>query len=163
MSTADIEFDGRFRDQRITKRLQHMIRNGQDLKPALEEIGSVILSSIDENFLQEGRYSEAGSPHGGSNRWENLAQSTQDAREKKGKWPGKILQMSQGGLASSIQKVVTDTSLGIGTNKKYGRIQNKGGQAGRNKSVTIPARPYLVVQEKDIEKAVDILTEHIVD
>ncbi|HEX2959092.1 MAG TPA: phage virion morphogenesis protein [Chitinispirillaceae bacterium] len=145
----------------VTRRLHIIKRNGGNLQKPLAEIGEIILSSIEENFLQEGRYESADSWHGGTNRWVDLAESTKKARRKKGKWPGKKLQMSQGGLAASITANVSGDNLEIGTNKVYGAIQQLGGKAGRNHSVTVPARPYLVVQNEDLDDAMDVLGRHI--
>ena len=44
----------------------------------------------------------------------------------------------------------------IGSNKVYAAIHQLGGQAGKNKKVTIPARPYLKLTDDDFE---EILTE----
>lgn len=145
----------------VTRRLHIIKRNGGDLQKPLAEIGEIILSSIEENFLQEGRYKSADTWHGGTNRWVDLAESTKEQRRKKGKWPGKKLQMSQGGLAASITANISGDTLEIGTNKVYGAIQQLGGKAGRNRSVNIPARPFLVVQDNDLDEAIDILGNHI--
>ncbi len=145
----------------VTRRLHIIKRNGGNLQKPLAEIGEIILSSIEENFLQEGRYQSADTWHGGTNRWVDLAESTKEQRRKKGKWPGKKLQMSQGGLAASIAANISGDTLEIGTNKVYAAIQQKGGKAGRGKKVTIPARPYLVVQDEDLDDAMDVLGKHI--
>ena len=145
----------------VTRRLHMIKRNGQSLQKPLAEIGEIILSSIEENFLQEGRYQSADSWHGGTTRWVDLAESTKKARQKKGKWPGKKLQMSQGGLADSYSYDVKGDTLEIGSNKAYAAIQNLGGKAGRNHSVDIPARPQLVVQDEDLDDAMDVLGKHL--
>ena len=44
----------------------------------------------------------------------------------------------------------------IGSNKVYAAIHQLGGQTGKNKKVTIPARPYLKLTDDDFE---EILTE----
>jgi len=145
----------------VTRRLHILKRNGQDLTAPLNVMGEIILSSVEMNFQQEGRYATAGSWHGGTERWQDLAPRTKEARAKKGKWPGKKLQMSQGGLASSITKQVRGDNLEIGTNKVYGAIHQFGGQAGRGRKVHIPARPFLVVQDEDVEDMMDELGKHI--
>ena len=38
----------------------------------------------------------------------------------------------------------------IGSNKIHATIHQLGGQAGRNKKTTIPARPYLIIDESGI-------------
>ena len=44
----------------------------------------------------------------------------------------------------------------IGSNLDYAAIHQLGGQAGKNKSVSIPARPYLNLTSDDLD---DILQE----
>jgi len=145
----------------VTARLKKIAKAGADLSKPLSTIGEIVLSSVEENFAREGRFETAGSWRGGSTRWADLADSTKAARAKKGKWPGKKLQVSQGGLAASISKTVTNKDVTVGTNKVYGAIHQFGGQAGRGRSVTIPARPFLVVQDEDIEDMIDVLDKHI--
>jgi phage virion morphogenesis protein len=139
-----------------------MQRRGSDFSPALRIIGGDLISSIEENFQREGRYASAGSMRGGTNRWEPLRPSTRALREKAGKWPGKILQVS-GHLAASITKEVSATSLILGSNLPYAAIHQLGGQAGRGRNVTIPARPYLVIQDEDLEDIIDILTDYLME
>jgi phage virion morphogenesis protein len=145
----------------VISRLKKIAAGAGDLSAPLSVIGEIVLSSVEKNFEAEGRYESAGSWRGGGTRWKDLAESTKAARAKQGKWPGKKLQMSQGGLATSINKSVTKDAVTVGTNKAYGAIHQFGGQAGRGRRVTIPARPFLVVQDEDIEDMVEILDNHI--
>lgn len=45
-----------------------------------------------------------------------------------------------------------DESAVIGSNLEYAAIHQLGGQAGKNKSVEIPARPYLQLTPEDFEE-----------
>jgi phage virion morphogenesis protein len=146
----------------VKARLQVLAAAGADLSAPLSACGEIVLSSVEENFQREGRFDTAGSTRGGNNRWADLSERTKAARAKKGKWPGKKLQMSQGGLAASINKQVQGNTVTVGTNKAYAHIHQHGGQAGRRSSrVTIPARPFLVIQEEDVNEMVDVLNRHI--
>jgi phage virion morphogenesis protein len=145
----------------VTARLKKIAKAGKDLAGPLNAIGEIVMSSVEENFAQEGRFESAGSWRGGNMRWPDLAESTKAARARKGKWPGKKLQVSQGGLAASISKNVTGNDVSVGTNKEYGAIHQYGGMAGRGRSVSIPARPFLVVQDEDVEDMMDVLDKHI--
>ncbi|MBS4046184.1 MAG: phage virion morphogenesis protein [Alphaproteobacteria bacterium] len=61
-------------------------------------------------------------------------------------------------LFQSITAEHTATTAQVGTNVIYAAIHNFGGQAGRNKKVTIPARQYLGLSTEDdamIAEAVD--------
>ena len=40
----------------------------------------------------------------------------------------------------------------IGSNLDYAAIHQLGGQAGKNQSVTVPARPYLQLTEDDFDE-----------
>jgi phage virion morphogenesis protein len=55
-------------------------------------------------------------------------------------------------LAISVTTQYDDTSATIGSNKVYSAIQQLGGQAGRNKKVSIPARPYLKLTQDDYDE-----------
>ena len=58
-----------------------------------------------------------------------------------------VLQVSTAGLAASVRTEHSDSTAtigaGAGKSAAYAAIQQFGGQAGRGKKVTIPARPYL--------------------
>ena len=62
-----------------------------------------------------------------------------------------ILQVS-GQLASSVNTYYDNDSAVIGSNLEYAAIHQLGGQAGRNKSVEIPARPYLKLTDDDFDE-----------
>lgn len=94
--------------------------------------------AVEENFKQEGR------PE-----WTKLKDSTIKLRTQKGYWPGKILQ-TRGELAASITSNYDESSAIVGTNKVYAAIHQFGGDAGRNKKTKIEARPYLKLEEKDL-------------
>jgi len=145
----------------VTNRFKKVAKQGNSLSAAMNVCGEIIISSIESNFEAEGRFSSVGSWRGGSSRWADLSDRTKEARARAGKWPGKMLQMSQGGLAASISKNVQGNTLTVGTNKAYAAIHQFGGQAGRGRKVTIPARPFLVVQDEDIEDMMDVLSKHM--
>lgn len=57
-----------------------------------------------------------------------------------------------GQLASSVNTYYDEDSAIIGSNLAYAAIHQLGGHAGRNKKVTIPARPYLKLTENNFEE-----------
>lgn len=73
----------------------------------------------------------------------------------------KILQVS-GKLASSFAKRVSGNTVTVGSNDIKAAIHNYGGQAGRGRKVSIPARPILVVQNEDIEEMMEVLKRHLI-
>ena len=52
-----------------------------------------------------------------------------------------------------------DTAL-VGTNIIYAAIHNFGGQAGRNRKVTIPQREFLVLTNEDEQSLMDDVQEY---
>lgn len=145
-----------FRDQ-----LQQLVEQAKDLTPIAGAIRNILLTSIDRNFSEGGRYGTENVFGGGSTRWKPSGRAQgQDSttvvkRDKAGKFRkqkvgGQTL-VDTGQLAASIQVHVVGNTVQIGTNKIYGAIHNYGGTAGRNQSARIPARPFLVIQNEDLE------------
>lgn len=157
MTTVRARFDG---DDQLYERFSKIKERSMKLKPVLEDCREIILSSIEENFLRGGRYESVDSFRGGTQRWKDLSEVTKTTRKRTGKWPGKILQVS-GQLAASITGEINGNDLEIGTNKAQARLMHLGGEAGRNHSVDVPGRPYLVVQEEDIDDMLDITSQYI--
>jgi phage virion morphogenesis protein len=128
-------------DKGIQQLLKKLVTKAENLRPLMKNIAGIMLDSVEENFEKEGR----------PDKWEKLAPSTIKQRTKKGYWPGKILQM-RGELAASITSKYDDNSAVVGTNKVYAAIHQFGGDAGRNKKVKIPTRPYLKITDKEIQQ-----------
>ena len=103
--------------------------------------------STEENFANEGRP-----------KWVDLAESTKKKRQKTGHYPGQILQVT-GQLASSTSTHYDEDSAVIGSNLDYAAIHQLGGQAGRKKAVSIPARPYLQLTDEDFEEILESTEE----
>lgn len=132
-------------NQEVNQRLLELAHRGENLRPLIKNIAGILAYSTEENFANEGR----------PDKWLDLSEQTKKQRKKTGHWPGQILQVS-GQLASSINTYYDDESAIIGSNLDYATIHQLGVQAGKNKSVSIPARPYLRLIEDDYR---DILTE----
>jgi phage virion morphogenesis protein len=125
--------------------LVQLAEKTSDMRPLMRNIAGIMADSVEKNFQEQGRP-----------KWQQLAKSTIEQRIRINKWPGMILQLSQGGLASSITSHYDENSAVVGTNKVYAAIHQFGGNAGRNKKVEIPARPYLQLGDKE---NAEILTE----
>ena len=132
-------------DKEIQQLLKKLISKTENLRPLMKNIAGIMLDSVEENFEKEGR----------PDKWQGLKKTTIKQRTKKGYWPGRILQV-RGELAASITNKSDENSAVVGTNKVYAAIHQFGGDAGRNKKVKIPARPYLKLGEKE---KVEILKE----
>jgi len=118
------------------------------LDPALKIIGATVEASVLRNFEKGGR------PTG----WTELSPVT--LAKKKG---GSILvgKGHGGGLMGSIHSQVAGNIVMVGTDKVYAAIHQFGGMAGRNKKVKIPARPFLMVQDKDWDNINEDLSNFI--
>ena len=133
----EIKFD----NQEVNQRLLELAQRGENLRPLMKNIAGILAYSTEENFANEGR----------PDKWLDLSERTKKQRKKTGHWPGQILQVS-GQLASSINTYYDDESAIIGSNLDYAAIHQLGGQTGKNKSVSIPARPYLLLTDENLEE-----------
>lgn len=132
----------------VERKLLELAQKSENLRPLMKNIAGIFASATEENFKNEGR----------PDKWTELSEATKKQRTKQKKWPGQILQVS-GQLASSISTQYDDESAVIGSNLDYAAIHQLGGQAGENKKVEIPARPYLKLTDDDFNEILDA-TEH---
>jgi phage virion morphogenesis protein len=137
-------------DKKIQQVLKNLISKTESLRPLMKNIAGIMMDSVEENFEKEGR----------PDKWEKLSLVTIKLRSKKGYWPGRILQR-QGDLATSITSKYDDSFAVVGTNKVYAEIHQFGGDAGRNKKVEIPARPYLKLAEEDIKQILEATKNYL--
>ena len=128
----------------VDRKLLELAQKGENLRPLMKNIAGIFASATEENFKNEGR----------PDKWTELSEATKKQRTKQKKWPGQILQVS-GQLASSISTQYDDESAIIGSNLDYAAIHQLGGQAGKNKKVEIPARPYLKLTDDDFNEILD--------
>ena len=128
----------------VERKLLELAQKSENLRPLMKNIAGIFASATEENFKNEGR----------ADKWTELSEATKKQRTKQKKWPGQILQVS-GQLASSISTQYDDESAVIGSNLDYAAIHQLGGQAGKNKKVTIPARPYLKLTDDDFNEILD--------
>ena len=136
-------------NKELNQVLDKLFEKTTDLKPLMKSIAGTMADSVEENFKQEGR------PE-----WAKLKDSTIKLRTKQKHWPGKILQV-EGNLASSVTSYYDNNSAMIGSNKDYARIHQLGGDAGKNKKTKIEARPYLKLDEKDLNKILKIASDYL--
>ena len=128
----------------VERKLLELAQKGENLRPLMKNIAGIFASATEENFKNEGR----------PDKWTELSEATKKQRTKQKKWPGQILQVS-GQLASSISTQHDNESAVIGSNLDYAAIHQLGGQAGKNKKVEIPARPYLKLTDDDFNEILD--------
>lgn len=135
----------------------------------LNDVGNILITSVTRNFEEGGRVSNTNSPStvvGGNAQWKDLSPVTKFARSQTNR-KGKAgtsdnafnILVRSGRLRNSINYKITGGTLQVGTNVKYAAIHHFGGMAGKNKKVSIPSRPFLVVQDEDIEEITQLLKE----
>lgn len=134
----------------VESKLLDLAKRSETLRPLMKNIAGIFAYSTEENFKNEGR----------PDKWTELSESTIKQRTKNNQWPGMILQIS-GQLASSVNTYYDNDSAVIGSNLEYAAIHQLGGQAGRNKSVEIPARPYLNLTDDDFEEIMDTVNDYL--
>ena len=164
---------------------QKLRAKGKDLRPAMYLIANALENSVKENFREGGRYKEAGSIHGGSEKWEP---AKYPPRGGDGKARGSTL-LRSGNLMKSITPSHDGESAAVSSGLVYARIQNFGGKTkphdiiarnGKSLAFTkggktvlcrsvhhpgsdIPARPFMVIQQDDIEYAKETLADYLLD
>ncbi len=129
----------RLDNKAVQDALLKVAAKAETLRPLMKNIAGIMVDATEENFSQQGR----------PDKWQELAESTIKKRKKAGHWPGQILQV-EGRLATSITTQYDNESAIIGSNLDYAAIHQLGGQAGKNKSVSISARPYLLLTDDDL-------------
>ena len=135
-----IKIDVRIVKDEIQPIMKSLLQRLGNLTPLMKNVGELASRSIGKTFEQEGR----------PKKWKPLAKSTIKQRTLAGHWPGKILQR-HGFLKQMVYKAESRRVLVFprGESSKYAAIQHFGGQAGRGHKVTIPARPFMLIQQED--------------
>lgn len=114
--------------KRRTARFMDVLTN---TSPIMRKVSGEMLAAVETNFRMEGRP-----------RWAKLRPKTIQARIKKKKWPGKILQVSSAGLASSVHASHNRIEAIVGTNRTYAKYLQFG-------TKDMKARPFLKLTEQD--------------
>jgi phage virion morphogenesis protein len=199
---VEIKLEGSF-----DKLLGELIRRAQDPTPVLAQIGEILLSSVEENFQVGGRFSEPGSPIGGSNKWDPVSPAYAKRKRKKGKDPANLLKWT-GRLLASIHTETGEDYVAVGTNAVYAAIHQFGGiltrtskpgkvrlrtgkdgsllhqdgyanlaifaqkkhkrfkevsfAGGTSYQVNMPARPFLVAQEVNLEEIDKVVADNLI-
>lgn len=123
--------------QQVLDVLRRLHDSLDDMGPAMADIAQALASESERQFDAES------GPGGG---WPELSDVTKRQRERLGKWPGKMLQRSAGGLAASVQTGYDGQSAWIGSNKPYAAMHQFGGVTSPLSMIPnkeIPARPYM--------------------
>jgi len=137
----------------VLQRLSHAI---VDMSPAMQIIAGVLDDAVHENFAQQGRP-----------KWLGLSPTTQKIREKKGHWPGSILQQS-GQLKNNIGTESGADYAKVGVQKglasKYAAMMQFGGKTSPRSMIpnkTIAPRPFLSISDADEDKIVGVVNDYL--
>lgn len=122
------------KDQEVTAMLGRLMAGMKNMRPVMANVAQALASESERQFAAQS---------GPLGPWPGLAASTMEARRKSGTWPGRMLQVSAGGLAASVQTAYGADFAQISSNKPYSAVHMFGGNAGRGGRSKIPARPYL--------------------
>lgn len=117
-------------------------------KDVLDDIGAYLDSDVVQRFVDEL------APDG--TRW----QQSEAARTGKGRDPAKpgLTLTDSRDLADSVTHRADNGELEHGLGEVYGAIHHFGGKAGRNHSVTLPARPIIGIEQKQSSAIVEMVT-----
>jgi len=133
---------------RVGKRLDRLLRRVSDATPLMDDIGAMLVTSTQDRF-------ERGvDPEGTA--WK------QSDRVTRAQGNAQTL-VDTGRLMTSITHVPGNNEVEVGTNVIYGAIHQAGGQAGRGKSVTIPARPYLGISFDDRAEIGNLIDDYLME
>lgn len=136
-----ISYKTTINDADMREKLAELVERMANRQGFHKNVGEHLLNSTDERFDSET------APDG--SRWKTLSLVTRDLRMRRnGNAPMTILRVS-GALRGSINMVASQDEVRVGSPLVYAAIHQLGGQAGRNKKVTIPARPYLGLSSED--------------
>ena len=148
MSSEPIEI--KFENREVLDKILEVAKQCEDLRPLMKNIAGIFADSTEDNFAEEGR----------PDKWVELSEVTKNLRKEINKYPGQILQVT-GQLATSVNTYYDNDSAVIGSNLAYAAIHQLGGDAGRNKKVKIPARPYINLVEDDYDEILHEISEHL--
>lgn len=113
--------------------IDDLIAKGEDLGPALVDIGELLVDSVHDNFQAGGR----------PDPWAERVEPTGD-------WP---LLMKTGNLYNSIHADIGEDTVQVTSDVEYADFLDQ----GTSKMV---ARPFFLVAEEDVDKIENILIQH---
>lgn len=149
---AEKPIEIKIENKEVDNALLKLAEKSKNTRPLMKNIAGIFAYSTEENFSEEGR----------PEKWAELSEITKKQRKKQRKWPGQILQVS-GMLASSITTYYDNETAIIGSNLDYAAIHQLGGQAGKNKKVSIPARPYLYLSDDNFKEILQETEKYLKD
>lgn len=136
----------------ITAALNALLDAGRDLTPVMRAAAGILADDTEQAFEDE--TSPGGEP------WAEL--SPNYIKRNPDRASGQILQLSQAGLASSIQSDYDSTSAVVGTNKIYAALHQFGGLPDMPPGpAAVPAREYLGLSADGAVDLLDVAARHL--
>lgn len=123
-------------DRDLHQVLRRLARMGGEPGRFLKPIGLQIINSTRERARRE--VAPDFTP------WPQLTPAHAQAKR------GSHMMRDSGNLLGSLTREVEGDTLRVGTNRIYAAIHQFGGQAGRGRKVTMPARPWLGLSREDV-------------
>jgi phage virion morphogenesis protein len=142
----------RIDDAAIQRAMAQALSRANDLTPAMQDIGEHMLLATRDRFDTET------APDG--SKWAALS-PRYAARKARMRGALKGILTRRGTLRDTIRYKASATEVIIGSDRPYAAIHQLGGQAGRGKRATIPARPFLGISPQDQEEILRILGDYI--
>lgn len=120
-----------------------------DMTPIMRAIGGELEAATERNVDSDGARI--------ASRWK----PSQRAIEQNGQTlrdTGRLVSSISAGGAGHIKEYTKD-SVFVGTNVAYAAIHQFGGKAGRNRKVTIPARPFFGLNAEDEQDIAELISK----
>jgi len=160
--TITIEVD----DRQIMAALQNLVDAGDDLTPVMNEVTGVFREAT------QGAFDKEADPATGDP-WADLSDVTKKRRAKKGKWPGKKLQVD--GHLANIQSDYGADYATVFSPEKHAKTQQFGAKKGQFGSLSIvrtrqvvplpwgdiPARPFFGLSDKERQEIIGIAKKYL--
>lgn len=144
-------FTVKIEDREVKNLLAQAMKASDDLTPAMKAIGEHLRRRTEENFA--GEHAPDGTP------WKPLSPRYRKWKEKHGK--GRKILTKDSYLRDTIHYDAGPHRVIIGSGKVYAAIHQLGGQAGRGRKETIPARPFLGIGPDDRVEINEIIKDHL--
>ncbi len=167
--TGPFQIDVGIDDRDAEALLARLARRARNTKAAMSDVGELVRNSVVRNFEEGGRPAS----------WKPLAASTVLGRisrkdfTRSGRLRAQAGRRLRGGtplsdsgtLRNSVSVRATNEKAEIGPKGSipYAAIHQLGGTAGRGRQVEIPARPYLLVQDRDWPDIRKVLVRHLME
>jgi phage virion morphogenesis protein len=155
-------------DNGIRAKLTALIALGRNPSDAMRDIAAYGESSTRERFRLEldpdgNRWKplKYGLLEGGFFKKKHLRKDGRIRKSAINRTLGRKILTRDGHLGDSITARSSSQYAEWGSNRIYAAIHQLGGKAGRGRKVTIPARPYLGVNEENASDILDILQARI--